>query len=112
MGYEWLALCAAFLWAVSSLISVVPAQHLGAFAYSRWRMGCTAVILSTMAWSTGGLAKCLHRTYYANDGVRFNWHLYWRYRIVRLFESHGITPSRLVVFLPCGVLCHLGLLPI
>ncbi|EMB9231698.1 DMT family transporter [Vibrio harveyi] len=54
MGYEWLALCAAFLWAVSSLISVVPAQHLGAFAYSRWRMGCTAVILSTMAWSTGG----------------------------------------------------------
>ncbi|EKO3870428.1 MULTISPECIES: DMT family transporter [Vibrio] len=54
MGYEWLALCAAFLWAVSSLISVVPAQHLGAFAYSRWRMGCTAVILSTMAWITGG----------------------------------------------------------
>ncbi|BCN25314.1 DMT family transporter [Vibrio alfacsensis] len=54
MGYEWLALCAAFLWAVSSLISVVPAQHLGAFAYSRWRMGCTAVILSTMAWFTGG----------------------------------------------------------
>ncbi|MEF1299376.1 EamA family transporter, partial [Vibrio parahaemolyticus] len=50
MGYEWLALCAAFLWAVSSLISVIPAQHLGAFSYSRWRMGCTAVILSTMAW--------------------------------------------------------------
>ncbi|HHF3252147.1 TPA: DMT family transporter [Vibrio alginolyticus] len=54
MGYEWLALCAAFLWAVSSLISVIPAQHLGAFSYSRWRMGCTAVILSTMAWMTGG----------------------------------------------------------
>ncbi|YCO03864.1 DMT family transporter [Vibrio sp. VNB-15] len=54
MGYEWLALCAAFLWAISSLISVVPAQHLGAFSYSRWRMGCTAVILSNMAWFTGG----------------------------------------------------------
>lgn len=54
MGYEWLALCAAFLWAISSLISVVPAQHLGAFSYSRWRMGCTAVILSSMAWFTGG----------------------------------------------------------
>ncbi|MDF2154730.1 DMT family transporter [Vibrio sp. CAU 1672] len=54
MGYEWLALAAAFLWAVSSLISVIPAQHLGAFSYSRWRMGCTAVILSTMAWLTGG----------------------------------------------------------
>lgn len=54
MGYEWLALAAAFLWAVASLLSVVPAQHLGTFAYSRWRMGCTSVILATMALLTGG----------------------------------------------------------
>ncbi|MFA0568317.1 DMT family transporter [Vibrio gallaecicus] len=54
MGFEWLALAAAFLWAIASLLSVKPAQHLGSFAYSRWRMGCTAVILSTMAWATGG----------------------------------------------------------
>ncbi|NVD07663.1 DMT family transporter [Vibrio sp. JPW-9-11-11] len=54
MGYEWLALAAAFLWAVASLLSVVPAQHLGTFAYSRWRMGCTSVILGTMALVTGG----------------------------------------------------------
>lgn len=54
MSFEWLALAAAFLWAISSLISVVPARHLGAFAYSRWRMGCTAAILSTMALATGG----------------------------------------------------------
>ncbi|EJN6827062.1 hypothetical protein ATY37_03235 [Vibrio cidicii] len=54
MGFEWLALAAALLWAVASLLSVTPAQHLGSFAYSRWRMGCTAVILSSMAWFTGG----------------------------------------------------------
>ena len=54
MGFEWLALAAAFLWAVASLLSVVPAQHLGTFAYSRWRMGCTSIILGTMAWFTGG----------------------------------------------------------
>ena len=58
MGYEWLALCAAFLWAVSSLISVIPAQHLGAFSYSRWRMGCRkgkAVRFGILhiTWATG-----------------------------------------------------------
>ncbi len=54
MGYEWLALAAAFLWAISSLMSVKPAQHLGTFAYSRWRMGCTSLMLSLMALLTGG----------------------------------------------------------
>ncbi len=32
MGYEWLALGAAFLWAIASLLSVTPARHLGTFA--------------------------------------------------------------------------------
>ncbi|MFA0088471.1 DMT family transporter [Vibrio sp. 10N.261.51.F12] len=54
MGFEWFALIAAFLWAVSSIISVTPARHLGSFAYSRWRMGCTALILTTMALLTSG----------------------------------------------------------
>ncbi|WP_261816140.1 DMT family transporter [Vibrio gallicus] len=54
MGYEWLALAAAFLWAISSLISVHPARHLGPFSYSRWRMGCTAVMLTAMAAMIGG----------------------------------------------------------
>ncbi|MCM5511511.1 MULTISPECIES: DMT family transporter [unclassified Vibrio] len=54
MGFEWLALAAAFLWAVASLLSVGPAQHLGTFAYSRWRMGSTSVILASMAALTGG----------------------------------------------------------
>jgi drug/metabolite transporter (DMT)-like permease len=54
MGYEWLALAAALLWAFGSIISVVPARHLGSFAYSRWRMGCTSVILICVALYTGG----------------------------------------------------------
>lgn len=54
MGFEWLALAAAFLWAIASILSVTPAQHLGTFAYSRWRMGCTSLILGSMAWYTGG----------------------------------------------------------
>jgi drug/metabolite transporter (DMT)-like permease len=57
MSFEWLALAAAFLWAISSIISVTPARHLGSFSYSRWRMGCTAVILSTMAAVSGGWAS-------------------------------------------------------
>ena len=35
MHYEWLALAAALLWAIASLLSVQPASHLGAFAFSR-----------------------------------------------------------------------------
>ncbi|WGW00050.1 DMT family transporter [Vibrio sp. YMD68] len=54
MGFEWLALAAAFLWAIASLLSVKPSLHLGSFAYSRWRMGCTSLILSCMALFTGG----------------------------------------------------------
>lgn len=54
MRYEWLALAAALLWAVSSLLSVIPARHLGTFAYSRWRMACTSVILISLTLITGG----------------------------------------------------------
>ena len=57
MNYEWLALAAALLWAISSLISVTPSRHLGAFAYSRWRMACVTVMLSGMAWFNGGWAS-------------------------------------------------------
>lgn len=53
MGYEWFALAAAFLWGVSSLISVTPARHLGSFAYSRWRIACVMVILTLIASVTG-----------------------------------------------------------
>ncbi|WP_028023423.1 DMT family transporter [Enterovibrio calviensis] len=56
MGYEWLALAAAFLWGISSLISVTPARHLGSFAYSRWRMACVSIMLTLLALFTGGWA--------------------------------------------------------
>lgn len=61
MGYEWLALAAACLWALSSMISVTPARHLGAFAYSRWRMGCVTIMLSSLAWllAVGSLLNLL-----------------------------------------------------
>ncbi|HGY5237361.1 TPA: DMT family transporter [Aeromonas salmonicida subsp. pectinolytica] len=54
MGYEWLALAAASLWAVAALISVKPARHLGAFAYSRWRMFLVSLMLGTASIATGG----------------------------------------------------------
>lgn len=56
MHYEWLALAAALLWAVASLLSVVPAAHLGAFAFSRWRMGCVTLMLAGMSLVTDGFA--------------------------------------------------------
>lgn len=54
MGYEWLALASASLWAVAALISVTPARHLGAFAYSRWRMFLVTLMLGTMSLFTDG----------------------------------------------------------
>lgn len=54
MDYEWFALASAFLWAIGSILSVLPARHLGSFSYSRWRMGCTSVMLIAMALISGG----------------------------------------------------------
>lgn len=53
MGYEWLTLAAASLWAVAALISVKPARHLGPFAYSRWRMCLVSLMLGSMSLLTG-----------------------------------------------------------
>ncbi|CAH0542871.1 DMT family transporter [Vibrio marisflavi] len=57
MSFEWLALAAAFLWAIAGLLSVKPAQHLGTFSYSRWRIGLTAVVLSIVSLYSGGWAS-------------------------------------------------------
>ena len=51
---EALALLAAACWAVSSLFSAGPAQRLGAFAFSRWRMLFASLILWTLALMGGG----------------------------------------------------------
>lgn len=45
MHYELFALAAALLWAIASLLSVLPAAHLGAFAFSRYRMACVTAML-------------------------------------------------------------------
>lgn len=51
---EALALLAAACWAATSLLSASPAQRLGAFAFTRWRMGFAALLLWTIALATGG----------------------------------------------------------
>ncbi|WP_413113777.1 DMT family transporter [Thaumasiovibrio sp. DFM-14] len=63
MTYEWLALGAAFLWALSSMISVTPARHLGTFAYSRWRMACVTLMLVCAAWVTNGWSTLAFESY-------------------------------------------------
>jgi drug/metabolite transporter (DMT)-like permease len=51
---EHLALGAAACWAVSALFSAPPAQRLGAFAFSRWRMVFASLILWSLALAGGG----------------------------------------------------------
>lgn len=122
MGYEWLALAAAFLWAVASLLSVVPAQHLGTFAYSRWRMGCTSLILGTMALVTGGwftvdtsaisamalsgligifigdtaLFACLNRMGPRQAGLLFSCHAVFSAVLGYFLFSESMTPMELI----------------
>lgn len=57
MSLEWLALVSAFLWAGASLLSVIPARHLGTFAFSRWRMACVSIMLGAMTLITGGFSS-------------------------------------------------------
>ena len=54
MRPEGLALLAAACWAVSSLFSAPPAQRLGAFAFSRWRMVFASLILWGLSLASGG----------------------------------------------------------
>ena len=51
--YDWLALGAAACWALGSLFSVSPARHLGAFAFTRWRMSLVALMLWAVALLAG-----------------------------------------------------------
>ncbi|WP_341502163.1 DMT family transporter [Gallaecimonas sp. GXIMD4217] len=54
LSYDYLALGAATCWAVSSLLSASAARHLGAFAFSRWRMACVTLMLWSLALASGG----------------------------------------------------------
>ncbi|MBM7456095.1 drug/metabolite transporter (DMT)-like permease [Oceanisphaera litoralis] len=53
-SYDYLALAAATCWALASLLSANAARHLGAFAFSRWRMFCVSLMLWSVALLTGG----------------------------------------------------------
>ncbi len=44
-GSDFLALGAAVSWSVTSVLAVEPARHLGAFAFTRWRMVMVALML-------------------------------------------------------------------
>lgn len=55
LSYDWLALGAAACWAVTGLLSAPQARHLGAFAFTRWRMGLVFALLLPLAWGRGGL---------------------------------------------------------
>jgi drug/metabolite transporter (DMT)-like permease len=54
-SYDWLALGAAACWAVTALLSAPQARHLGAVAFTRWRMGLVFVLMLPIAWWQGGL---------------------------------------------------------
>lgn len=54
MLFESLALAAACCWAVASLFSASAARHLGAFAFSRWRMACVSLMLWSVSLASGG----------------------------------------------------------
>jgi drug/metabolite transporter (DMT)-like permease len=55
MPNDLYALIAAACWAIGSLLSVSPARHLGAFAYTRWRMLIVAIMLWFIVLVMNGL---------------------------------------------------------
>jgi drug/metabolite transporter (DMT)-like permease len=61
--YDLLALGAAVCWAFTSLMSATPARHLGALAFTRWRMFLLLfllwpVVLLRGSWHSLSLAQC------------------------------------------------------
>jgi drug/metabolite transporter (DMT)-like permease len=50
---DLLAIGAAACWAISSVSSVAPSRHLGAFAFTRWRMLAVALLLWSIVLVTG-----------------------------------------------------------
>ena len=54
MPVESLALLAAACWATASLFSATASSHMGAFAFTRWRMVFASLILWAMVAFTGG----------------------------------------------------------
>ena len=53
VSYDLFALGAAACWALGSVTSVTPSRHLGAFAFTRWRMLMVALMLWVVVLATG-----------------------------------------------------------
>lgn len=53
LAYDLFALGAAACWAVGSVMSVGPSRHLGAFAFTRWRLLMVGVMLWLAVAATG-----------------------------------------------------------
>lgn len=51
--YDLLALGAAVCWAFTSILSATPARHLGALAFTRWRMLLVVAMLWPVVWWQG-----------------------------------------------------------
>jgi drug/metabolite transporter (DMT)-like permease len=56
LSFEWLALGAAACWALASFSSAPASAHLGAIAFSRWRMLFASLLLGALATGRGGWA--------------------------------------------------------
>jgi len=54
--YDLFALGAAVCWAVGSVMSVAPSRHLGAFAFTRWRM----LMVAFMLWAVVAVNSSWH----------------------------------------------------
>jgi len=48
--YDLLALGAAVCWAFTSVLSATPSRHLGALAFTRWRMALLVLLLWPVVW--------------------------------------------------------------
>lgn len=71
MSGDLFALAAAACWAVGGLLAVTPARHLGAFAFTRWRMLVVAAVLCVAALLMDGFADLtsMHVTTMALSGL-------------------------------------------
>ncbi len=74
----WLAVC----WAVGSLLSATASSHLGAFAFTRWRLACAASMLWLWAFASGGYQHFSHVSGTTVSHISAYWDLNRRYLVI------------------------------
>ena len=114
---EWLGLVSSLLWAVAFIVAVIPVNRLGSFAFNRWRMLCSSLILGSAALCTGGygnisahqvilmclsgavgicigdvaLFACFNRLGPRLSGILFTTHAFFSVAIGMLFFNETLT---------------------